>query len=88
MQVKVRSGTVGWVCLVALILGIDLIAVRTDGHTLSYVFRTASKHPIKKWIILTVWTYITMHLFFDYKYDPFKKIGILFESKNKLEIDL
>lgn len=73
-------GDKAWFGLVAYIITYDIWAAVTKKETLSTSFYNSLKHPIRKWPVILVWSYITAHLFklIPDKFDPLRE---LFKSK-------
>lgn len=54
-----RSGTKAWAGLAAYVLVWDVLAIRTGRETLSQVFYSGLTHPVKRWRVVLLWTYVT-----------------------------
>lgn len=57
------DGERAWVGLVLYIVGYDVWAARNGRETLSMAFYNAIRHPIRRWPVIALWSYITAHLF-------------------------
>lgn len=72
---RVRWPVVAWAGLTAYVCLADLALVRAKQDTLSTAFRDAVHHPIKRWPVGVLWTFLTAHLFLNLPWDPLRKIG-------------
>lgn len=78
---KVTSGSKAWAGLAAYIVSYDIYAISRKKDTLSMAFYEALKHPVKRWPVILIWTYITVHLFkfLPDKFDPLRMFGAMQE---------
>lgn len=56
------------------IIGYDVWAAVSRNETLSEAFYNAVRHPVRKWPVGVVWTYLTVHLFhvLPERFDPLR----------------
>ena len=73
---KLTNGGYAWFGLVTYVVMYDLWAAKTRNETLSMAFYNALDHPIKRWPIVAMWIYITVHLFkwLPDRLDPLRRI--------------
>lgn len=57
-----KSGTLGWVVVAGTVIGIDAYLIFNGEETLSEIFGKALNHPVKRWVVLTIWGSVTLHL--------------------------
>lgn len=60
---RFRPAIIGWSAIAAWVAVYDPWAIRNGHRTLSEAFGDALRHPIKKWPVLAIWGYLTLHLF-------------------------
>ena len=72
-----KSGTKAWAGLMGYVVLWDLFAVRTGRETLSTAFYNGLSHPVKRWRVVLLWTYVTAHLltWIPPKWDPLRAWG-------------
>lgn len=80
-----KSGTWAWAGLAAYVVLWDLYAVRTGRETLSTAFYKGLTHPVKRWRVVLLWTYITAHLFrwVPDRWDPLRAWGARRQSASQ-----
>lgn len=64
-----------WLGLTVYVIVADTSLARRGKPMMSTVFRDAVRHPVKRWPIGVVWTYLTAHLFLNLPWDPLRLIG-------------
>lgn len=72
---SVDQGGTAWATMAAGIVCYDLTAEKKGWPTMSAAFFNALHHPIHKWWVISVWLYITGHLFgiIPRQYDPLRR---------------
>ena len=55
-------GTRLWIGLAAYVVAVDLHAAATGRETLSSAWWRAVQHPRRRWPVVAVWTYLSLHL--------------------------
>ena len=96
MVKKLSPAGWSWFGLTIYVISADLylIAQRQKGkmqfYTMSTAFRDSLSHPIKRWPIILIWTYLTFHLFNFFfperirRLDPLSALGaVMLSSKTK-----
>jgi hypothetical protein len=80
-----KSGTWAWAGLAVYVVLWDLYAVRTGRETLSSAFYKGLHHPVKRWRVVLLWTYITAHLFrwVPDRWDPLRAWGARRQSASQ-----
>jgi hypothetical protein len=70
-----RGGTLGWLLLAGFVTTWDMFAE----ETLSMAFWRAVRTPRKRWVVIVVWAYITVHLFhlIPERFDPLRRLDNL-----------
>lgn len=63
MADKLNAGGKAWLGLVVYIASYDIWATKTRRDTLSMSFYNSLKHPVRRWPVILMWSYITAHLF-------------------------
>ena len=54
----------GWILVIAVVVGWDVIAVFTDGQSLTSAFRHFTyAHPALRWLLLVMALFVVVHLF-------------------------
>ena len=62
-QRKLRPGGWCWVGLAGSVTAADVLLIRFGKATMSEVFGDALKHPGRRWLVLSAWAVLTLHLF-------------------------
>ena len=78
---KITPGSKAWAGLAAYIVSYDVYAIARNKDTLSMAFYEALRHPVKRWPVIIIWTYITFHLFkfLPDRFDPLRMFGVVQE---------
>lgn len=63
MTKRLTPGGQAWIGLVIYIAAYDLWATRTGRDTLSMAFYNSIRHPVRRWPVIVIWSYLTAHLF-------------------------
>lgn len=54
----------GWILVIAVVVGWDVVAVLTDGQNLTSAFRHfTDAHPALRWLLMSVALFLIVHLF-------------------------
>lgn len=53
-----------WMVLGAAVVAVDAYAIVYKSPTLTSAFRTALRHPIRRWFVLAAWLTLSSHLVF------------------------
>lgn len=71
-----RNGTKAWIGLTAYVVAYDGWAALKKKETLSQAFYQAVQHPVKRWQVGVLWTYLTCHLFhlIPERFDPLRRL--------------
>jgi hypothetical protein len=68
----------GWMLLIAMVVGWEVLAVVTDGQSLTSAFRHFTyQHPALRWLLLAVAVFLVVHLFEPAswrRYDPIDRL--------------
>lgn len=72
-----KSGTKAWMGLATYVAAWDIWAVHSGRETLSMAFYKGLAHPVKRWRVVLLWTYVTAHLFswIPPRWDPLRAWG-------------
>lgn len=75
-----RGGTLGWLLLAAFVTLWDIFAE----ETLSTSFWRAVQNPKRRWPLILLWVYITLHLFHGIpeRFDPLRRLDVLVGGSN------
>ena len=68
----------GWILLIAVVVGWEVLAVVTDGQSLTSAFRHFTyDHPALRWLLLAMALFLVVHLFEPaswQRYDPIDRL--------------
>ncbi len=76
----------GWLLVIAVIVGWDVLAVVTDGQNLTSAFRHFTyDHPALRWLLLALAVLLVVHLFEPVSWQRYNPIDRLYLELYKLQ---
>lgn len=76
----------GWMLVIAVVVGWDVIAVFTDGQSLTAAFRHFTyAHPALRWLLLVVTLFLVVHLFEPVSWQRHDPVDRLYLQVYKLQ---
>lgn len=57
-----RAARNPWMVLAGAVVAVDAYAIAYKSPTLTSAFRTALRHPVRRWFVLAAWLTLTSHL--------------------------
>lgn len=89
--IRISPGGWGWIFLAVYVAFVDAWLIRHNKATLSEVFGYALEHPVRRLPVVSVWVFLTLHLFACFlpvrwrnrlgKYDPLHRAARWIERK-------
>ncbi|TML87454.1 MAG: hypothetical protein E6G06_18070 [Actinobacteria bacterium] len=76
----------GWILVIAVVVGWDVVAVLTDGQSLTSAFRHfAHAHPALRWLLMSVALFLVVHLFEPVSWQRYDPVDRLYLRLYKLQ---
>jgi len=72
---RVNWPLAAWVGATTFVVVADVALAKTNQPMMSTVFRDTVRHPLKRWPVVVLWSYLTAHLFLDLPRDPLRWLG-------------
>ena len=76
----------GWILVIAVVVGWDVVAVLTDGQSLTSAFRYfTDAHPALRWLLMSVALLLVVHLFEPVSWQRHDPVDRLYLKLYKLQ---
>ena len=76
----------GWILLIAVVVGWEVLAVVTDGQSLTSAFRHFTyDHPALRWLLMSVALFLVVHLFEPVSWQRYDPVDRLYLRLYKLQ---
>jgi hypothetical protein len=76
----------GWILVIAVVVGWEVVAVVTDGQSLTSAFRHFTyEHPALRWLLLAVAIFLVVHLFEPASWQRYDPVDRLYLKLYKLQ---